>query len=112
MRETLRGALLSVLFFGLMVGVAPTVVSAGVCPEGYVFDAVSESCVPDVSMRDFADDICGTFKEGDDATRVGTGVAFLWGLATGNAPLAAAGGAGWVLNSVVVAGCNMLGLGD
>jgi len=101
-----------VLIFALALGIAPAIASAGVCPEGYVFDAVSESCVPDVSMRDFADDICGIFKEGNDATRMGTGAAFFAGLFSGNAPLAAAGGAGWVLNGMVNAGCNMLGLGD
>lgn len=106
-----RGALLSALFFVLLWGVAPTALAASVCPDGYVFDAVSESCVPDVSMRDFADDICGIFREGNDATRVGTGIAFFSGLFTGNPGLAGAGAAGWVLNGMINAGCRMAGLG-
>ncbi len=71
-----RGALLSVLFFSLLHGSAPTIAvanvstsapatahsAAGACPDGQILDAVSESCVPSVSFSESFDHFCSQLQ--------------------------------------------------
>lgn len=110
-----RGALLSVLFFGLMIGgPAPTtaVSDAGQnspCTQWYR-DGMSQPCnSPDgESTLDLG---CKIFRNGDTATNMGTAAGVVGGLASGNLPLAGASAGGWALNRLIVSGCKLLGLG-
>lgn len=110
-----RGTLLSVLFFGLMIGGSmPTMAVSdagqnGPCTEWYR-DGMSQPCSsPDAENT--LDAGCKIFRDGDTATNFGTAGGVLGGLLTGNLPLAGASAGGWALNRLIVSGCKLLGLG-
>jgi hypothetical protein len=115
MREALRGTLLSVLFFGLMIGGAPTMAAADdndPCTQWYR-DGLAKPCdgPGGETLPNLVDIGCQIFSEGDTVTNGGTAAAFLGGLLSGNIPLATAGGAGWALNRLVNSGCKLMGKG-
>ena len=123
MRETLRGALLSVLFFALLIAGAPTVAGAtgtsGGSSEGNTglgiglpnLPGIGSECSYELGGCASEADFCGTLKDGFDNGSLDTVTAglILGGFLTANKAAITAGGVLWALARLARGGCKIFG---
>lgn len=102
MRETLRGALLSVLFFALLIGGAPTMAVAG--DKGGTMsgchDKPGVNCPPP-TLSGFCDDLQTSFDDGTQDMTWGSGAVAAGGLAA----------SGMGVGAMIVGGITGIGWG-